>query len=82
MVTKCYQLKMSAEDGKLRLTDVASPETHYRLIQSVPSPKAEPIKLWLAKVGYERIQEMGDGVELEKETPANAAIRIFDGEVH
>ncbi|MBX7149246.1 hypothetical protein K1X76_09165 [bacterium] len=60
VVTKCNQLKMLAEDGKLRLTDVANPETLLRLIQSVPSPKAEPIKLWLAKVGYERMQEMAD----------------------
>jgi hypothetical protein len=55
-VTKCNRLKMVAEDGKFRLTDVANPETLLRLIQSVPSPKAEPIKLWLAKVGYERMQ--------------------------
>ncbi|MFH1829891.1 MAG: BRO family protein [Pseudomonadota bacterium] len=59
-VTNCNRLKMVAEDGKLRLTDTASPETLLRLIQSVPSPKAEPIKLWLAKVGYERIQDMSD----------------------
>lgn len=59
-VTNCNRLKMVAEDGKLRLTDVANPETLLRLIQSVPSPKAEPIKLWLAKVGYERIQDMSD----------------------
>ncbi len=59
-VTNCHQLKMVADDGKLRLTDVANPETILRLIQSVPSPKAEPIKLWLAKVGYERMQEMAD----------------------
>ncbi|MFH0957999.1 MAG: BRO family protein [Pseudomonadota bacterium] len=59
-VTNCNRLKMVAEDGKLRLTDVASPETLLRLIQSVPSPKAEPIKLWLAKAGYERIQDMSD----------------------
>ena len=59
-VTNCNRLKLPAEDGKLRLTDVADPETLLRLIQSVPSPKAEPIKLWLAKVGYERIQDMGD----------------------
>jgi len=59
-VTKCNRLKMKAEDGKLRLTDVADPETILRLIQSVPSPKAEPIKLWLAKVGYERIKEIAD----------------------
>lgn len=59
-VTKCNQLKLLAPDGKNRLTDVADPETLLRLIQSVPSPKAEPIKLWLAKVGYERMQEMAD----------------------
>ena len=60
LVTNCYQLKMTAEDGKQRLTDVATAETLLRLVQSVPSPKAEPIKLWLAKVGYERMQELAD----------------------
>jgi hypothetical protein len=60
LVTNCYQLKMTAQDGKQRLTDVATAETLLRLVQSVPSPKAEPIKLWLAKVGYERMQEMSD----------------------
>lgn len=59
-VTKCNQLKLEAADGKKYLTDVADPETLLRLIQSVPSPKAEPIKLWLAKVGYERMKEMVD----------------------
>ena len=59
-VTKCHRLKLEATDGKKYLTDVADPETLLRLIQSVPSPKAEPIKLWLAKVGYERIQDMSD----------------------
>ena len=59
-VTDCHQLKLEAADGKKYLTDVADPETLLRLIQSVPSPKAEPIKLWLAKVGYERIQDMRD----------------------
>ncbi|MCX5699417.1 MAG: Bro-N domain-containing protein [Candidatus Omnitrophica bacterium] len=59
-VTNCHQLKLEAADGKKYLTDVADPETLLRLIQSVPSPKAEPIKLWLAKVGYERMQEMAD----------------------
>ena len=62
LVTVCYQLKMTAEDGKQRLTDVATAETLLRLVQSVPSPKAEPIKLWLAKVGYERMQELADPV--------------------
>ena len=51
---------MVAEDGKLRLTDVADTEQLLRLIQSIPSPKAEPFKTWLAKVGYERMQEMAD----------------------
>lgn len=59
-VTNCNRLKMTAEDGKMRLTDAASPETLLRIVQSVPSSKAEPIKLWLAKVGYERIQDMSD----------------------
>ena len=60
LVTNCHQLKLPADDGKMRLTDVANAETLLRLVQSVPSPKAEPIKLWLAKVGYERMQEMAD----------------------
>jgi hypothetical protein len=60
VVTNCYQFKLPAGDGKMRLTDVAGAETLLRLVQSVPSPKAEPIKLWLAKVGYERMQEMAD----------------------
>ena len=59
-VTDCHQLKLKAADGKYYKTDVATSETLLRLIQSVPSPKAEPIKLWLAKVGYERMQEMAD----------------------
>jgi len=59
-VTNCHQLKLPADDGKMRSTDVADPETLLRIVQSVPSPKAEPIKLWLAKVGYERIQDMSD----------------------
>jgi DNA-damage-inducible protein D len=59
-VTECNLLKLEAADGKKYPTDVARPDTLLRLIQSVPSPKAEPIKLWLAKVGYERMQEMAD----------------------
>ena len=59
-VTNCHRLKLEAADGKKYLTDVANAETLLRLIQSVPSPKAEPIKLWLAKVGYERMQDMAD----------------------
>lgn len=60
VVTSCHQLKMRAPDGKQRLTDAATAESLLRLVQSVPSPKAEPIKLWLAKVGYERMQELAD----------------------
>jgi hypothetical protein len=59
-VTKCNGLKMPAADGKMRLTDMADTETMLRIIQSIPSPKAEPFKRWLAKVGYERIQEIED----------------------
>lgn len=59
-VTKCDKLKLQSADGKFYKTDVAGVETLLRLIQSIPSPKAEPIKLWLAKVGYERIQEITD----------------------
>jgi len=62
LVTNCHRLKLPADDGKMRLTDVANAEILLRLVQSVPSPKAEPIKLWLAKVGYERMQEMSDPV--------------------
>jgi hypothetical protein len=61
-VTNCHQLKLPAADGKNYLTDVANAETLLRLVQSVPSPKAEPIKLWLARVGHERMQEMADPV--------------------
>lgn len=60
VVTKCNRLKLESSDGKKYLTDVADTETVLRLIQSVPSPKAEPMKLWLAKVGYERMQEIAD----------------------
>ena len=58
VVTNCNQLKLPAEDGKLRETDCASTQTIFRLIQSITSPKAEPFKMWLAKVGYERVQEI------------------------
>jgi DNA-damage-inducible protein D len=60
VVTNCHGLKLEAKDGKKYLTDVADVETIFRLVQSVPSPKAEPIKLWLARVGYERLQETMD----------------------
>jgi len=59
-VTNCHGLKMTAADGKSRLTDVADTEQLLRLVQSIPSPKAEPVKQWLARVGYERIEETDD----------------------
>jgi hypothetical protein len=59
-VTNCHGLKMQAVDGKMRLTDVADTEQLLRLVQSIPSPKAEPFKQWLARVGYERIEETED----------------------
>ena len=59
-VTNCHQLKLQADDGKMRKTDVADIKTIFRIIQSVPSKKAEPIKQWLAKVGQERVKEMAD----------------------
>ena len=58
LATKCSQLKMQAADGKYYLTDVADSEQLLRLVQSIPSPKAEPFKLWLAQVGYERLEEI------------------------
>jgi len=58
--TICRQFKLKATDGKMRLTDVANTQSLFRIIQSIPSPKAEPFKQWLAKVGYERIQEISD----------------------
>jgi len=60
LLTNCQQLKMPASDGKNYLTDVATTEQLFRIIQSIPSPKAEPFKLWLAKVGNERLNQMQD----------------------
>lgn len=71
-VTKCHALKMPAADGKMRLTDVADTEVMLRLIQSIPSPNAEPFKLWLARVGYERIEETHD-----PELAINRALNIY-----
>lgn len=59
-VTNCHGLKMSAADGKMRMTDVADVEQLFRLVQSIPSPKAEPFKQWLASLGRERLEEMDD----------------------
>lgn len=70
-VTNCHALKMIAADGKMRQTDVADTEQLFRLIQSIPSPKAEPFKMWLAQVGRERIDEIEDpemGIERLMET--------------
>ncbi|KKR04578.1 MAG: hypothetical protein UT32_C0028G0015 [Parcubacteria group bacterium GW2011_GWC2_39_14] len=58
VVTNCHQLKLIALDGKMRKTDCANTEIMFRIIQSIPSPKAEPLKRWLAKTGYEKIQEI------------------------
>ncbi|MFA5993859.1 MAG: Bro-N domain-containing protein [Parcubacteria group bacterium] len=71
-VTKCHGLKMVAMDGKMRLTDTADTETMLRLIQSIPSPNAEPFKLWLAQVGYERLEETAD-----PELAINRALRTY-----
>ena len=65
VVTFCNQLKLIAEDGKLRETDCSDTEGIFRIIQSVPSKKAEPFKRWLAKVGYERIQEIENPLNIE-----------------
>ena len=59
-VTNCHQLKLQAADGKMRMTDVADTEQLFRLIQSIPSPKAEPFKLWMARVASDRIDQMQD----------------------
>lgn len=71
-VTKCNGLKMMAADGKMRLTDVADTEVVLRLIQSIPSPNAEPFKLWLARVGYERLEETAD-----PELAINRALKTY-----
>src|SRR3990167_9252336 len=72
VVTKCNQLKMMASDGKYYLTDVADTETMLRLVQSIPSPNAEPFKLWLARVGYERLEETAD-----PELAINRALKTY-----
>ena len=70
VVTFCHGLKLTAPDGKMRETDCASTENVFRIIQSVPSPKAEPFKMWLARVGYERVQEIEDPELATKRTRA------------
>ena len=69
-MTLCHGLKLVAPDGKLRETDCANTEGVFRIIQSIPSPKAEPFKRWLAKVGYERVQEIEDPESGTKRTRA------------
>ena len=71
-VTKCHGLKMVAADGKMRVTDVADTEAMLRIIQSIPSPNAEPFKLWLARVGYERLEETAD-----PELAINRALKTY-----
>ena len=70
VVTFCHGLKLTAPDGKLRETDCANTEGVFRIIQSIPSPKAEPFKRWLAKVGYERVLEIEDPELATKRTRA------------
>ncbi|MCK5833067.1 Bro-N domain-containing protein [bacterium] len=70
VVTFCHGLKLEAPDGKMRETDCANTESMFRIIQSIPSPKAEPFKRWLAKVGYERVQEIEDPELATKRTRA------------
>ena len=72
VVTKCHRLKMMAADGKMRLTDGADTETMLRLVQTIPSPKAEPLKLWLARIGYERLEETAD-----PELAINRALKTY-----
>jgi len=72
VVTKCDQLKMQASDGKYYATDAADTEVLLRLIQSIPSPNAEPFKLWLARVGYERLEETAD-----PEIAINRALKTY-----
>ncbi len=70
VVTFCHGLKLKASDGKKYLTDCANTETVFRIIQTIPSPKAEPFKKWLARVGYERVQEIEDPELATKRTRA------------
>jgi DNA-damage-inducible protein D len=78
--TICRQLKLTAPDGKLRETDCANTEGIFRIIQSIPSPKAEPFKRWLAKVGYERIQEIENPELAIKRTRATYQLKGYSDE--
>lgn len=66
-VTNCHKLKLEAADGKMRLTDVANTEQLLRIIQSIPSPKAEPFKLWLAQTGADHLMDLADAKKLQEE---------------
>jgi len=79
-VTNCNGLKMRAPDGKMRLTDVADTETILRIVQAIPSPNAEPVKRWLAWVGYERIEETKDPEKAIHRAIGTYAARGFDDE--
>src|SRR3989338_5209940 len=70
--TKCHQLKKQASDGKFYLTDAADTEIMLRIVQSIPSPQTEPFKLWLARVGYERLEETAD-----PELAINRALKTY-----
>jgi hypothetical protein len=80
VVTICHGLKLPAPDGKLRETDCANTEGIFRIIQSIPSPKAEPFKRWLAKVGYERVQEIENPELAIKRTRATYRIKGYSDE--
>lgn len=78
-MTNCHQLKMTAQDGKKRLTDVANTEQLLRIIQSVPSKKAEPFKVWLAQVGRERIEETIDPeLTIERALETYARLQVLE----
>ena len=79
VVTFCHGLKLIAPDGKMRQTDSANTEGIFRIIQSIPSPKAEPFKRWLAKVGYERVQEIEDPELASKRTRAIYRAKGYSG---
>lgn len=78
LLSKIQQLKIKAKDGKMRETDMANAETIFRIVQSIPSKKAEPFKRWLAKVGYERIQEFQDPDLLIKRAIINYRVKGYD----
>ncbi len=79
-MTFCHGLKLTAPDGKLRETDCANPESIFRIIRSIPSPKAEPFKRWLAKVGYERVQEIEDPALADMQSKKMSEI-VYDATV-